>query len=87
MANKLQSYNSFRAVTLSDSVNIRADGVLTDAVYVGTKGATGTMVGVEEGGSTVTFVGLVAGTVYPFKFKRINNTTTDVSNVVALYQV
>lgn len=84
---KLQSYNTFRAVTLSDTVNIRADGVLTDAIYIGTKGATGTMVGVEENGNTVTFVGLIAGTVYPFKLKRVNSGTTDVSNVVALYEV
>lgn len=78
-------YNKFEAVTLSDSVDF-VNG-LCDAVYVGTKGSTGTLVGVLQSGATVTFVGIPAGTILPIRIKRINNTTTDVSNVVALYSV
>ncbi len=76
-------YNYFTAVTLSDSVDI-ATGI-TDALWVGTKGATGTVVAVREDGTAVTFVGVAAGTLLPIAVKRVNNTTTDVSNVVALY--
>ncbi len=76
-------YNYYVAVTLSDSADI-ATGV-TDAVWVGAKGATGTLVAVREDGSTVSFVGVQSGTLLPIAVKRVNNTTTDVTNVVALY--
>ena len=76
-------YNYYVAVTLSDSVDIPTG--MTDALWVGTKGATGTLVAVREDGTTVTFVGIAAGTLLPIAVKRVNTTTTDVSNVVALY--
>lgn len=76
-------YNYFAAVTLSDSVNIPTG--IPDALWIGTKGATGTLVAVMENGTTATFVGIPAGTLLPIAVKRVNNTTTDVSNVVALY--
>ncbi|HEX7795854.1 MAG TPA: hypothetical protein VF456_15940, partial [Vicinamibacterales bacterium] len=60
---------------------------LTDAIYIGTKGSTGTIVAVMQDGSTATFVGLIAGTVYPLRVKRINSTTTDASDMLALYQL
>lgn len=84
------SYSRFQAITKSDTANIppipgnSGDGI-TDAIYVGTKGSTGTIVAVMPNNDTVTFVGLLAGTVYPIRAKRINSTTTDASNLVALY--
>lgn len=86
-----QGYNKFTAITPSDTVNIAApfaDGYApfpTDAIYVGTKGSTGTVVGVTPDGQTVTFVGLLAGTIYQVRLIRVNATTTDASNLVALY--
>lgn len=91
-----QPYNRAIAVTLSDTVNI--DGttysatavtkaIPCEALFVGTKGATGTMVVAAEDGTLVTFVGISAGQTVPFKAIRVNNTTTDVSNVRALYTV
>jgi hypothetical protein len=78
-----QGYTLFKAITLSDTVDILTG--LTDAIYVGTKGSTGTIVAVMEDGTTGTFVGVTAGTIYPLRVRRINNTTTDASNLVALY--
>lgn len=78
-----QGFNRWEAITLSDTVNIPTG--LTDALYVGTKGSTGTIVVVAPNGDTCTFVGLSAGTIYPIRCTRVNNTTTDASNLVALY--
>ncbi len=76
-------YNYYVAVTLHDTDNIPTG--VTDAIWVGAKGATGTLVAVREDGTTVTFVGVQSGTLLPISVKRINNTTTDVTSVVALY--
>lgn len=78
-----QGFNVAYPITVSDSVNLPFG--LTDAVYVGTKGATGTIVAVMADGQTATFVGLIPGTIYPIRTTRVNNTTTDASNLVALY--
>lgn len=78
-------YNQFIAITPSDSVNF-ANGVC-DAIYVGTKGSTGTIVAIQSNGIPATFVGLAAGTVLPIAAIRVNETTTDASDLVALYQV
>lgn len=76
-------YNYGVAVTLHDSTNIPLG--ITDALWVGAKGSTGTMVVVLENDTTLTFVGVPSGTLIPIAVKRVNNTTTDVTNVVALY--
>lgn len=81
-----QVYNKMVAITLSDTINI-PEIRPTDAIYVGTKGATGTMVAVLQNGVTATFVGIAAGSILPIKAIRVNNTTTDVSNLLALYSV
>jgi uncharacterized protein involved in response to NO len=78
-----QGFNRWETITKSDTVAIPTG--LTDAIYVGTKGATGTVVAVTPNGDTCTFVGLLAGTIYPLRVVRINNTTTDASDLVALY--
>ena len=82
-------YNVGVTITPSDTANIvcPAGRVVTDAVYVGTKGATGTIVGVTQNDDTITLVGVVAGTIYPLQVKRINQTTTDASDLVALFSV
>ena len=81
----LGNYNVAAAVSLSDTVNLPK--APCDALYIGVKGATGTAVVVLEDGAAVTFKGLSAGQVLPVKAIRVNNTTTDVTDVVALYQV
>jgi hypothetical protein len=78
-----QGFNRWEAITASDSLNIPTG--TTDAIYVGTKGSTGTVVAVTSNGDTCTFVGLLAGTIYPIRLVRVNNTGTDASNLVALY--
>lgn len=85
-------YALARAITLSDTVNFDGSVSLSggfvkpcDAIYVGTKGSTGTMVVVLQDGTTATFVGLTAGTIIPIRAIRVNNTTTDVSTLLALY--
>ena len=78
-----QGFNRWEAITPSDTDNIPTG--LTDAIYVGTKGATGTIIAVRPNGDTCAFVGLIAGEVYPIRAIRINSTTTDASNLVALY--
>jgi len=82
MAQSLSPFTKFEAVTLSDTVNFSLG--MSDAIYIGTKGVTGTIVGVLQDGATITFVGLLAGTIYPLRLKRINTTTTDASNIVAM---
>lgn len=83
------SYNQSASVTKSDSVNYPLVPVLgpADAVYIGTPGSTGTIVLVKPDLSTQTFVGLQAGQVLRVPSVRINNTTTDASNIVALWQI
>ena len=83
------TYNRATPITLSDSANITLPNGASpmQAIYVGTKGSTGTLVAVFGDGSTATFIGLAAGTVLPINCVRVNSTTTDVSNLLALFQV
>lgn len=78
-----QGYNRAFAITNSDTVDILQGQ--TDAIYVGTKGSTGTIVCMMADGTTYTLVGVLAGTIYPLRIIRVKATTTDASNLVALY--
>jgi len=65
-------------VTTSDVTIIEA----TRGLYVGVSGdVRATMVD----GGTVTFVGLAAGIVHPISVVRIFATSTDATNIIALY--
>lgn len=78
-------YNQAFAITLSDTVNIAQFGTmgLTRAVYVG---GAGIVVAVFQDDSTANFTA-VAGEILPLAIKRVNNTTTTATLLVALYQV
>lgn len=81
----LGSYNTARAITKSDTVNLPAnvnDGVC-DAVYVG---GAGIVVAVFPDDSSQQFT-CVAGQILPVRVKRVNSTTTTATLMVALYQV
>lgn len=94
-----QGYNYGQAITVSDSVDIPApngdqrfgagDGSFkgyTDAIYVGTSNGTSTVAAIWADGRAITFTGLLAGTIYPYRVRRINSTgTAGASNLVALY--
>ena len=83
-------YNLARTVTKSDTVDIDIPAGLEhgpSALYIGTKGSTGTAVVLLEDGTVATFVGLQAGSILPVRVTRLKSTTTDVSDVVALWQV
>lgn len=67
------------AVTPHDSTNF-AEGECR-SLYVG---GAGTVVGIVDG-AAVTFAGVVAGTVLPVRFTRINSTSTTATSMVALY--
>jgi hypothetical protein len=77
----LQPFNNALAITTSDTVDLPLG--LCDAVYVG---GAGNIAGVLENGKAVTFSGALAGHVLPFKFSRINSTSTTATNLVALYR-
>lgn len=74
-------YNRAFGITISDTDNIVSSG-LTDAVFVG---GAGVMVAVFEDDSTVSFT-CVAGALLPLKIKRVNETDTTASLMLALYQ-
>lgn len=91
-------YNYYLAVTPSDTV----DGPFTDskfdtpdfdALYIGTAGnaavvLTNNPTGVANAaGTAVTFVGLSAGQILRVAGRRVNNTNTTASNIVALRRV
>lgn len=80
------SYNTGVAITTSDTDNIVCPSglVVTDAIYVG---AGGDIVVVQQDGNTYTLVGAIAGTIIPVRAKRINQTNTTASNLVALFSV
>ena len=77
----LQSFNRYASITKSDTVDF-PDGVC-DAIYVGTAGV---VVVVREDGTAVPFTA-VAGGILPVKARRVNNTDTVPTLMVALYQV
>lgn len=79
-------YNRAAAITPSDTVNISMPGQqrsLTDAVFVG---GAGTVTVVFEDNSTAQFTAAV-GEILPVQAKRINNTGTAATLLVALYSV
>lgn len=68
------------AVTPSDSVNFTAE---VRMLYVGTGGD---VVVVNNDDTTVTFKNTISGsTIGPFFIKRVNNTSTTASNLVAFF--
>lgn len=68
----------FFAITPNDNTDLLS---VTRGVYIG---GSGDIVAQERGGESVTFVGLVAGSVYPFRFRRILATGTTATNIVGL---
>jgi hypothetical protein len=76
----------FAAVTKSDTVNyLHSDGVtpkIARGLYVG---GAGIVVLVSKYGVAVTFTAVPAGTILPCKHIRVNSTTTDATNMVALF--
>jgi hypothetical protein len=43
------------------------------------------LVAIQQDGTARTFTGVLAGTILPIAAIRVNNTTTDVTNLLALY--
>lgn len=86
-ANYNIAFNAAVAVTPSDTDNIVAPGAkaVTDALFVGT-GATELTV-VFQGGEAFTFTNVPDGTLLPVGIIRVNDTNTDASDLVALYQI
>lgn len=76
---QIEPYNSWVAVTPSDSVDLPR---LTDAVYAGSNGV---IAAVEQDGTVVNFH-CATGHVIPIAAKRINNTNTTANHIVALYR-
>lgn len=78
-------FNSFLAVTLSDTVDIpKINDRYPDAIFVG---GAGNAVIVTQVGGTVTLNGLLAGHIYPISPKRVNSSSTTAANLVALWRV
>lgn len=73
-------YNEYVAITPSDTVNFPRG--LCSGIYVG---GAGIVVAVQEDGDLVNFTA-VAGGVIPIRAKRVNNTDTTATLMVALYQ-
>ncbi len=69
----------FAAITPHDSTDLQ---YVTRGVYVG---GAGNIVAVDEGGTAVTFNGATAGTILPIRVRRINNTSTTATGLVALW--
>ncbi len=65
-------------VVVNDSADLAHDSVL----YVG---SGGDLKVTTVGGSTLIFVGVVGGTVLPVKVKRVFDTNTTATNMVAVY--
>ena len=80
MASVLQSFPRYASIAKSDTVNF--PGGVCDAIYVGTAGV---VVVVQENGMIVPFT-VVAGAILPVRAKRVNNTDTVPTLMVALYQ-
>lgn len=75
------NYRSAYAVTKSDTVDIRA-GDKSDALWIGTPG-DGTLAVIMADGQSASFAGVPAG-VLPIGVKRVLNTGTGATNIVAL---
>lgn len=77
----IEAFNQFVAVTPSDTVDLP---VVPCALYVG---GAGNVVAVKGDNTTVTFTGVPAGTVLPISCRRVNNTNTTATAIVALLRV
>lgn len=71
--------NTFRAVTPSNTVNIK--GGPCRALYIGVEGDLAV---VNENGVAVLFKAVPAGTILPIVTKRVNSTNTTATDIVAL---
>ena len=80
MSLPLAPYNIWRAITISNTANFKEG--LCDAVYCG---STGNIVLVMQDDSAVTFTGVFSGQILPVTCKRVNDTNTTVTGMVALY--
>lgn len=80
------SYNLGLAITTSDTVSFGCPNgrVVSDAIYVG---VTGDIVVVPQNGTAYTLKGAIAGTILPIQAKRINQTNTTATDLVALFSV
>lgn len=67
------------AVTPSDSVDL---STVSRAIYVG---GAGNVAAAMLDGTVVTFSSVPAGTILPIRVKRINNTNTSATLMVAIY--
>ena len=67
------------AVTAHDSNDLVA---VSRGIYVG---GAGNVAAVMLDGTVVTFVDVPAGTILPIRCKRINNTNTTATSMVAIY--
>lgn len=76
---QIDPYNVWVAVTPSDSVDLPQ---LTEALYAGSNGV---IQAVSQDGTVVAFH-CVTGVVIPIKAKRVNSTSTNAMNIVALYR-
>lgn len=78
-------YNYGAAVTKSNDTNIvqPAGKVLTDAIFVGT---AGTLTVVFQNGATAAFE-CAAGQLLPIGVVRVNETGTDMTDIVALWAI
>lgn len=79
-----QRYNKAVVISKSDTVNFTPQGtgrLLCDAVYVG---GAGIVAAIFEDGTEVDFTA-VAGEILPIAIKRVNNTNTTATLMVALY--
>lgn len=74
------AFNKAVAISKSDTVDL---DVISGAVYVG---GAGVVAAVFQDGSVVNFTA-VAGEILPIQIRRVNNTNTTATLMVALYQV
>lgn len=85
MSEETRSAAFGRDVTPSDTEDLLDDGgysVTTRGVYVGTSGDVAVM---WADGTTTTFVAPATGIAHPWKAKRILDTGTTASDIVALF--
>lgn len=79
-------FNSFRAITKHDTVDIPKEpyGRYPDAVFIG---GAGNLVVIDQTGNLITFKGVLAGTMLAISPKRINATDSTAADLVACYRV
>ncbi len=78
-----QTYNTARAITKSDSVDVeQINGHYPTAIQVGTAGILRVIM---EDNTDVQFT-LIAGQLLPITFKRVMSSTTATTLMIGLYQ-